>query len=80
MATKKSVSFEKNIEKLSDIVEKMEDETLDIDKSIALYKQGITLSLELSNSLKQYEDEIYELKQGTEGLFIDKTTNEHLQF
>lgn len=70
---KKADSFESNMSKLEKIVSKMEDENLDIDKSIELYKKGISLSLELSKCLKQYEDEIYELKKSAmDELYIDK--------
>lgn len=74
MATKKAESFEKNIVKLEEIVSKMEDDDLDLDKSIDLYKKGITLSISLSKSLKEYEDEIYVLKKDLENtLYLDKS-------
>lgn len=67
---KKSTNFEKNLDALSDIVNKLENDDLDIDASIKLYKKGITLSAELSNKLKQYEDEIFELKKLADESFL----------
>ncbi len=58
----KKTNFEKNINELSDIVFKMENDDIDIDESVKLYKKGITLAKTLSKSLNEIEEEVYVLK------------------
>ncbi len=70
---KKSNTFEKNINELSEIVFKMENNDLYIDESVELYKKGITIAKKLSKSLQEIEEEIFELKKDAEDIFtIDK--------
>ncbi len=70
---KKTTNFEKGISELSDIVSKIENDELNLDEAIKLYKKGITLSADLSTTLKKYEDEILELKKlGDESFVLDK--------
>lgn len=67
---KKNINFEKSLNELSEIVSKIENDDLGIDESIKLYKKGITISADLSNVLKQYEDDIFELKKLSDASFL----------
>lgn len=67
---KKTINFEKGLAELTDIVSKIEDNELGIDEAIKLYKKGITMSVDLSNVLKQYEDDIFELKKLSDDAFL----------
>ena len=53
--------FETKMNKLSDIVDKLDDENTDLDESIKLYGEGLKLVKELSSQLKAYEDKINEI-------------------
>ncbi len=70
---KKKLNFEQSLDKLEDIVYKMETEELDIDKSINLYKEGIELAVSCNESLKNYEKEIFVLKQTSEKIFTEES-------
>ncbi len=67
---KKSNNFEKNMTELSDIVYQMENNELDIEESVKLYKKGITLAKTLSLSLQEIEKDIFELKKDADGIFV----------
>ncbi len=70
---KKKLTFEQSLEKLEDIVCKMETEELNIEKSLSLYKEGIELALSCSENLKNYEKEIFVLKQNSEKIFTEES-------
>lgn len=72
------MNFEENLNNLSSIVEKLENDELDIDTSIKLYKDGITLSAKLSKKLKQYEDQIFELKKLSDESFLIEEINDQI--
>ena len=52
------VKFEDKMKKLASIVEKLEDESIDLDESIKLYEEGLKLSKELKEQLQSFEDKI----------------------
>lgn len=74
-----NINFEESLNNLSSIVEKLENDELDIDTSINLYKDGITLSSKLSKKLKQYEKQIFELKKLSDDSFALDEFNETIQ-
>ncbi|HYW35222.1 MAG TPA: exodeoxyribonuclease VII small subunit, partial [Balneolaceae bacterium] len=49
------LSFEDALARLEEIVEALDDESLSLEKSIALYEEGITLSRQCSNTLEEAE-------------------------
>jgi len=49
------ISFEDALARLEEIVEALDDESLSLEKSIALYEEGITLSRQCSNTLEEAE-------------------------
>lgn len=50
--------FEDKMNRLSLIVEKIDDENVDLDESIKLYEEALKLSKELKEQLKVFEDKI----------------------
>ena len=57
------VSFEQQMKKLQEIVEKLERSDIELDESIALYEEGLKLSKALKDQLEQFEKKISELNQ-----------------
>ncbi len=57
------LSFEKQLSRLEDIVEKLEAEQTDLDASVKLFEEGIVLSKELSQKLETVKFKVQELKQ-----------------
>jgi exodeoxyribonuclease VII small subunit len=52
---KKEPSFEEKLARLNEIVEKVENETLPLETSIALYEEGNALIKDLESTLKDAE-------------------------
>ena len=55
---KKELNFEEKMNRLSSIVEQLENDNIDIDKGIQLYEEGLSLTKELQKLLTIYEDKI----------------------
>ena len=62
----KELTFEQQMKKLQDIVEKLESGDVDLDASIKLYEDGLKLSKELKKQLFVFEDKIEKLGQENE--------------
>jgi exodeoxyribonuclease VII small subunit len=62
----KELSFEQQMKKLQDIVEKLEKNDVELDESIALYEEGLRLSKILKEQLDQFEKKIEELSRDDE--------------
>lgn len=62
----KELSFEQQMKKLQDIVEKLEKNDVELDESIALYEEGLRLSRILKEQLDQFEKKIEELSRDDE--------------
>lgn len=56
-------NFEKKLDRLNEIVEKIENETLPLETSIALYQEGLKLIKELEAELKDAEKKIGQFKE-----------------
>lgn len=54
-------TFEAKMNKLQEIVSKMEKDNIDLDSSIVLYEEGLKLSKELQEELNKFENKIKEL-------------------
>lgn len=52
------LSFSEAMEKLNSIVEKLDDSTLPLEQSIALFEEGLFLSKQCQKELKQFENRI----------------------
>lgn len=60
----KTLKFEDKINRLSEIIDELDDENTELDKSIKLYEEGLALSKELKNQLKSFEEKIEEITNG----------------
>lgn len=58
---KKEIKFEDQMSRLQDIVNQLEKDNIDLDKSIALYEEGLQLSNALKKQLIKFEDKINSL-------------------
>jgi len=47
--------FETKLKKLQSIVETLENDDVDLDKSISLYEEGLKLSKDLTEQLSKYD-------------------------
>lgn len=57
------LTFEKQLTRLEEIVEKLEAENTDLDASVKLFEEGIALSKELSQKLETVKFKVQELKK-----------------
>ena len=58
MTTKKPLNFEKSLQELTTIVEKMESGELELEQSLQAFEQGIKLIRTCQTSLKQAEQRV----------------------
>ena len=56
-------NFEKQLSRLEEIVAKSEEEQTDLDASVKLFEEGVTLSKELSQKLETVKFKVEELKK-----------------
>jgi exodeoxyribonuclease VII small subunit len=56
MAESKSGSFEESLKRLEEIVKELEGESIDLERSVALFKEGRTLVARCEGLLKNAED------------------------
>ena len=57
------LTFEKQLARLEEIVEKLEEEQTDLDASVKLFEEGITLSKDLAQKLETVKFKVNELKK-----------------
>ena len=58
MAAAKSFAFEKSLEKLEALVEKMEDGDLSLEESLKTFEEGIKLTRECQQALRKAESQV----------------------
>ena len=58
MAAEKSFPFEKSLEKLEQLVEKMEDGDLSLEESLKTFEEGIRLTRECQRALQKAEQKV----------------------
>ncbi len=63
MSEKKEIGFEERLNRLSEIVRKVENETLPLETSIALYQEGLALIKTLEKELKDAEEKIGKVQE-----------------
>lgn len=56
--TEESLTFEQALSRLGTVIEAMEDESITLESSIALYKEGVILSDRCTEILDRFEAEI----------------------
>lgn len=59
---KKKLTFEQALNRLEDILSLIENEDVDLDQSVTLYKEGLELSIFCKEKLGKIEEEITFLK------------------
>ena len=52
------IDFEKELKRLEEIASKMENKTISLDESIALYEEGIKITKKLEEALKEAEKKV----------------------
>ena len=57
------LTFEKQLSRLEEIVEQLEEEQTDLDASVKLFEEGLTLSKDLSQKLETVKFKVQELKK-----------------
>ncbi len=60
---KKPLNFENSMERLEDIVRKLEDESIPLEDSIRLYEEGIKIGKKCRNILDQADRKIKQLSK-----------------
>lgn len=61
MASSKEVNYKELKDELDDIMLKIQDEELDIDVALQLYKRGLELIKQLEDYIKSAENKVSEL-------------------
>lgn len=57
------MTIEEKFKRLNEIVEEIESNSIDLDKSISLYQEGQALIQDISNQLKEAELKITKVEQ-----------------
>lgn len=60
----KQLKFEDKMNRLAQIIDELDNEDTELDKSIKLYEEGLLLSKELKTQLKSFEEKIEEISNG----------------
>lgn len=69
---KEKKNFEKSLNELEEIVEKLERGEMSLDESIEIFQKGVTLSKDLSKMLDEIEKKITILVENENGEVIEK--------
>lgn len=69
MPRKKQITFQQSMERLEEIVLAMEQSAISIEESLALYKEGIQLSVHCGQYLNTMEQEVQLLSEDAKGIF-----------
>lgn len=59
----KVIKFEDKMNRLSEIVDKLQSEKTEIDEAIKLYEEGLNLTKDLQSQLKTFEDKIKKISK-----------------
>ncbi len=73
---KEKKNFEKSLNELEEIVEKLERGEMSLDESIEIFQKGVTLSKDLSKMLDEIEKKITILVENEKGEVVEKLFNE----
>ena len=73
---KKNTDFEKNAERLDEIISEMENPGATLGQSLALYKEGVSLAVNMTEAIDAAEKEVMELKESADGIFSLKPFDE----
>jgi exodeoxyribonuclease VII small subunit len=70
MAAKK-FNFETAFKRLEEITKKLEENDIDLDTSVELYKEGMSLLKQCTEKLAEAEKTIYQLTKNADGTFSE---------
>jgi exodeoxyribonuclease VII small subunit len=70
--TKKKPSFEESLEKLEEIIVKLESEDLALDEALDYFGQGVKLMRACDTHVRSAEGKLKELLKGEDGKFVEK--------
>jgi len=79
MAETKELNFEESLEKLEEIVERLEGGDLDLDGSLKLYEEGVRLSQACAKRLEHAQKRIEVLTRGESGELRAEEAGEDLK-
>jgi len=63
----KELSFEEGLSRLEELIEELESGDLDLDKSLAVFEEGVKLSRELNRKLDEAEKKLELLLKDEKG-------------
>lgn len=66
------MDYEKNIQKLNEIIEKLSNEKLLLEESVKLYEEAETLYKQCSEYLSLQSGKVFKIKQDLENFFEEK--------
>jgi len=70
-----NMSFEQALQRLEVVVESMEKDETSLEASVALYKEGVSLSKHCNEILSRFEAEITILQKEADGSFVEGAIN-----
>ena len=68
-AKSKKSNIAQQFDKLEQIAQKLENDDVDIDSALNLYKEGVELAADLNTRLTEISREVYMLKEKLDGTF-----------
>ena len=66
----KKISLEKNIKRMEEIVDQLENNNLDIEKALKLFEEGITISKTCQQRLTELEKRVRLLTENSKGKMV----------
>ena len=63
----KKTNFKESMDRLDEIVNKLENKDIELEEAIVLFEEGLKLVKECNNSLNNFEDKVNSLIESFEG-------------
>lgn len=67
MPEKSAASFEKKLQRLEAIVERLEQDSVDLDEAMRLFEEGVAVLREASGALGVAETRVHQLVEAADG-------------
>ena len=68
---KKEPGFEESLQRLEEIVERLEDDDLELEQSLALFEEGVKLASACNQRLDEAEKKVALLLKNNEGALVE---------
>ncbi|BEQ15387.1 exodeoxyribonuclease VII small subunit [Desulfoferula mesophila] len=68
---KKEPGFEESLQRLEEIVERLEDDELELEQSLALFEEGVKLAAACDQRLDEAEKKVALLLKNNEGALVE---------